>query len=173
MPLQTLYRACFFYYDSLDWKKKDKLNIFCSTTTSSKEEAKKYLDDNVFRMYAKLLTKFIGKAFTIKNLGDCYYLMESNNITGFIAVGDICPVYKIHPGCYKYRHFYVYKYFNKFIAKDFADNILGTIQFTIDTKDQALNEAFDLVDKYANDPKYLKDHDFSGFMNKKKEGNYI
>ena len=66
-------------------------------------------------MYAKLLTKFVGKAFTIKNIGDCYYLTESNNILGFTALGDICPVYKIHSGHYKYRHFNVYKYSNKFI----------------------------------------------------------
>lgn len=173
MPLQTLYRACFFYYDSLDWRKKNKLNIFCSTTVSSKEEAIKYLDDNVYKMYAKLLTKFVGKAFTVKNLGDHYYLIESGNIVGFTALGDITPVYKIHPGYYKYRHFNVYKYSDKLIVKDFVGNLLGTIEFTNDIKDQAFNEAFDLVDKYANDPKYLKDHDFNGFMKRKKKARFI
>lgn len=170
MPLQTLYRACFFYYDSLDWRKKNKLNIFCSTTVSSKEEAIKYLDDNVYKMYAKLLTKFVGKAFTVKNLGDHYYLIESGNIVGFTALGDITPVYKIHPGYYKYRHFNVYKYSDKLIVKDFVGNLLGTIEFTNDIKDRTFNEAFDLVDKYANDPKYLKEHRFSDFIKKKKEG---
>lgn len=171
MPLQTLYRACFFYYDHLDWSKKQKLNIFRSITVSSKDEAKTYLDDNVYKMYAKLLTKFVGKAFTVKNLGDCYYLIESNKIVGFTALGDITPVYKIHPGYYKYKHFNVYKYSDKFIVKDFVGNLLGTIRFTNDTKDQALNEAFDLVDKYANDSKYLREYDFNGFMKrKKKEG---
>lgn len=163
-----LYRACIYYSKTPNSKDADRFYTMYSETTTDRKTALELVESWIPKAYDNILLMYPGISFTIKKIGGCSYIRPSESIIGFTAVGGIYEVHK-HETCrWTYKHFNIYKYSGKFIINDFNHSYLDTVYFTKETESEAFNKALDIVDQYANWPKYLRDHKFGNAISKEK-----
>lgn len=164
----TFYRASIDYYKSTDRNKQDKVYKFFSAIDVNRDIALGMVEENLPSMFLKLCTMFPDKELKIVKVGLCYYITVADQIQGFVAVGAVYNVYKVHTGKYLYKEFTVTKYGNNmFIVRDFNGKSLRTFTFTNENEEEVLNSTFDAIDTYADDTEYLKDNNYKEYMRRK------